>query len=351
MIQIFDKLGCFLREFKKFYVHEKYISSHFKKFFYPFQDLVRKIPTINSWFRIEDLLITIEQWGNVLEIGKIESWMNKYPFIKNKSIKTVLVIMPGNIPIAGFHDFLCVLLSGNRILIKLSKEDNLLLPFLCNIITYIDPSLKNKIKFTNNFFKEEYNCVIASGSNNTARYFEYYFRKYPILIRKRRTSIAILQGNESKEDLISLNKDILTYSGRGCRNVGKIFIPDNYSLHKILDYHLLKYYLYIMKNKKYIDNYNYYLSIYTMNRIISMKKNDLIIFIENKKYHSPISVVYYEFYKDLNDLKIYIQKNKEHLQCIVSKNVFQNEVDFGKTQKPQLSDYPNNIDTIKFIMN
>ncbi|AGD98053.1 phosphoserine aminotransferase [Blattabacterium sp. (Blatta orientalis) str. Tarazona] len=346
LIQTFDKLGLFLREFKKFYAHEKYISGNFKKFFFPFQNIIKKIPIINSWFRTEDLFITIEQWGKILTKEKLEYWLNKYSFIKKKNqIKTILVIMPGNIPIVGFHDFLCVLLSGHRILIKLSEEDNLLLPFLGKIITHINPLLEKKIKFSKNFFKEKYDSVIASCSNNTARYFEYYFRKYPMILRKRRTSIAILQGNESKKDLISLNKDILTYSGRGCRNVGKIFIPNNYDLHLILDQNLLSY---VMKNYKYIDNYNYYLSIYTLNNIV-IKRNPMMILIENKDYHSPISVVYYEFYSNLNQLKKLIHKNRKHLQCLVSRNICKNEVDFGKTQFPKLWDYSDNIDTMKFL--
>ncbi|WP_238784259.1 acyl-CoA reductase [Blattabacterium cuenoti] len=346
MVEVFDKLGCFLREFKKFY-EEKKVYSSFEKFFFPFQKIIRKISISNSWFRIEDLLITINHWGDILRKKNIESWISKYSFESNKK-KIVLVIMPGNIPGVGFHDFLCVLLSGHRILIKLSSEDNLLLPFLCKIITDINPLLKKKIKFTKNIFKEKFNNVIATGSSNTARYFEYYFRKYPMILRKRRTSIAVIQGNENENDLISLNKDILTYSGRGCRSVGKIFIPYNYDLRLILDKSFL--FKYITKNKKYIDNYNYYFSIYTMNKIPIIRNNFLLL-KEEKNYHSPISVVYYEFYKNLNHLKNSIQKNKEHLQCIVAKNIFsKNEVPFGKAQFPKLEDYADNIDTFRFLI-
>ncbi|ACY40174.1 phosphoserine transaminase [Blattabacterium sp. (Blattella germanica) str. Bge] len=346
MIQTFDKLGHFLREFKKFYAHSKYISQRFKMLFFDLRKIIQKITLKNSWFRVEDLLITIHQWGMILKEEKLESWIHQYSLNKNRKSKKVLVIMPGNIPMVGFHDFLCVLLSGHNIIIKLSEEDNLLIPFLCKIIIHIKPILKHNIKFTQNIFHEKFDSVIASGNNNTARYFEYYFRNYPILLRKRKTSIAVLQGNEKEKELIDLNKDILTYSGRGCRNVGKIFMPYNYNIHSILDKSFVS--EYVTKNYKYIDNYKYCLSIYTMNKI-SIQKNHFLIFKEEKDYYSPISVVYYEFYDDLNQLKKIIMKNNQHIQCIVSKNFLKEEIIFGKTQYPELEDYADGIDTIQFL--
>ncbi|AFJ90912.1 acyl-CoA reductase [Blattabacterium sp. (Blaberus giganteus)] len=345
MIKTFDKLGYFLREVKKFYAHDKYISKNYQKFFPCFQKIINKIAIVNHWFRIEDLLITFHQWGETLKKEKLECWINQYSFAINKS-KKILVIMPGNIPMVGFHDLLCVLLSGHKIIIKLSEEDNLLLPFLCKIITHEKPILKNKIKFTNNIFHEKFDYVIATGNNNTARYFEYYFRKYPILLRKRRTSIAVLQGTETEEELISLNQDMLTYSGRGCRNVGKIFIPHNYDIHLILKRSFIS--EYITENYKYTDNYRYYLSIYTMNKVF-FQKNHFILFKEEKNYHSPISVVYYEFYDNLDQLKKIISENNLHIQCIVSKNIMKKEISFGKTQYPELRDYADEIDTIQFL--
>ncbi|WP_185859193.1 acyl-CoA reductase [Blattabacterium cuenoti] len=346
MIKTFDELGHFLRKFNKFYAHKKYIPQNFKNLFFDLQEIIQKITIANSWFREEDLLITINQWGKILKGKKLESWIKKYSLNKKKESKKVLVIMPGNIPIVGFHDLLCVLLSGHNIIIKLSEEDNLLLPFLCKIITYKKPMLKHKIRFTNNIFHEKFDYVIASGNNNTARYFEYYFRNHPLLLRKRKTSIAVLQGNEKEKELISLNKDILTYSGRGCRNVGKIFVPYNYNLHLILEKSFVS--EYITKNYKYIDNYKYCLSIYTMNKI-SIQKNHFLIFKEKNDYYSPISVVYYEFYDNLNQLREIILKNDQYIQCIVSKNFFKKEVDFGKTQYPELEDYADGIDTIQFL--
>lgn len=345
MIKIFDRLGSFLREVKKFYAYDKDLSKYSKMFFPHFQKIINKITIKNSWFRIEDLLITFDQWGKTLKKEKLKCWMNQYSFSKKKS-KKILVIMPGNIPMVGFHDFMCVILSGHNIIIKLSEEDNLLLPFLCKIIIYEKPILKNKIKFTNNIFHEKFDYVIATGNNNTARYFEYYFRKYPCLLRKSRTSVAVLQGTETKEELISLNRDMLTYSGRGCRNVGKIFIPHNYDIHLILKKSFIS--EYITKNYKYTDNYKYYLSIYTMNKVF-FQKNHFVLFKKEKNYHSPISVVYYEFYKNLNQLKKTIIRKKNHIQCVVSKNFLEKEIPFGKTQYPKLEDYADEIDTIQFL--
>ncbi len=345
MIKTFDKLGSFLREVKKFYSHDKYLSKHYKKFFSSFIKILKKITIENNWFRIEDLLITFDQWGKTLKKEKLESWMSKYYF-PNKKYKKILVIMPGNVPMVGFHDFLCVILSGHKIIIKLSEEDNLLLPFLCKMIIHENPMLKNKIKFTNNIFYEKFDCVIATGNNNTSRYFEYYFRKYPVLLRKSRTSVAVLQGKETEEELILLNKDMLTYSGRGCRNVGKIFIPHDYNVHCILQKSFIS--EYITKNYKYTDNYKYYLTIYTMNKV-SFQKNHFVILKEEKNYHSPISVVYYEFYNNLNQLKKIIVEKSNDIQCIVSKNFLEKETFFGKTQYPKLENYADEIDTIQFL--
>jgi Acyl-CoA reductase (LuxC). len=345
MIRTFDKLGYLLREFNKFHRNDKYFSTFSKKFFPFFQKTINKITILNNWFRTEDLLITFDQWGNALKKEKLEQWINKYSFTNKKS-KSILVIMPGNIPMVGFHDFICVLLSGNKIIIKLSEEDNLLLPFLCKIIIHENPIFKKKIKFTNNIFYEKFDYVIATGSNNTARYFEYYFRKFPLLLRKSKTSVAILQGNETEEELISLNKDMLTYSGRGCRNVGKIFVPYNYDVYSILNKSFIS--EYITNNHKYIDNYRYYLSIYTMNKV-SFQKNRFVLLKEEINYHSPISVIYYEFYDDLNQLKRKIIENNHRIQCVVSKNFFEKEISFGASQYPKLEDYADDIDTMQFL--
>ncbi|WP_238784937.1 phosphoserine aminotransferase [Blattabacterium cuenoti] len=311
--------------------------------------VIQKTIIKNNWFQIEDLLLSIEQWGLTLTKENLEYWINKEYLKKNKKIKNVLVIMPGNIPIAGFHDFLCVLISGHNIIIKLSQKDNVMLPFLCNIIKQENITLKYRIKFTKNIFKEKYDCVIATGNNNTARYFEYYFRNKHLLLRKNRTSIGVLRGNENDEDLISLNKDILSYSGRGCRNVGKIFIPYKYNINSIFEKSFL-YQNILKKNKKYMDNYKYYLSIYNMNRV-NIKNNSFMIFLEKKNhYYSPISVIYYEYYKDLKKLRDNIMNDKkEYIQCIVSKNFLKGETSFGKTQYPKLDDYADGMNTIKFL--
>lgn len=353
MIRTFDKLGEILREFRKFYINKKlknsFISNNEIKKFFPYMKKVfQKISINNSWFHMEDLLLSIDQWGKTLTKKNLEYWIDKqfHKINNNNKEKNVLVIMPGNIPMAGFHDFLCVIISGYKITIKLSQKENFLFPLLCKIMKHINPILESKIEFTENIFKGKYDYVIATGNNNTARYFEYYFRKKPLLLRNNRTSIAILQGNEKEEDIIFLNKDILTYSGRGCRNVGKIFIPYKYNISCILEKSYL--YKYITRNQKYMDNYKYYLSIYKMNKIC-IKNNDFLIFKEDKNYFSPISVVYYEYYKNLDKLRKSILINKKYLQCIVANNFLKEEIYFGKTQFPKLEDYADEINTIQFL--
>ncbi|WP_185873208.1 acyl-CoA reductase [Blattabacterium cuenoti] len=341
MIKSFVNLGKLLLEFKNIY-KKKYINTYFNKFFTEFKILLNK----NQWFLKEDLIISFDYWSKVLKRDKIEYLIKGSCRYCKK--KTVLVIMPGNIPMAGFHDFLCVILSGNNIIIKLSEKDNIIIPIICKILINENPSIKKRIKFTKNFLKEKYDCVIATGSNNAFRYFNFFFKKknIPSLIRKNKISISVLQGTENNNDLLNLSKDILYYYGRGCRSVGKIFIPYNYDINLILksSYSCQ----YVRKNNKYMNNYKYYKSIFKINKI-SFLKNEFLILIKEKKYYNPISVLYYEYYKNLKNLKENINNFRKNIQCIVSKNFVKEEIDFGKSQYPKLEEYSDKINTIKFL--
>ncbi|WP_185877796.1 acyl-CoA reductase [Blattabacterium cuenoti] len=341
IIKSFVTLGKLLSEFKNIY-KKKYRYTYFNKFFVEFESLLTK----KQWFLKEDLIISFDYWSKVLKKDKIESWIEKYPINRNQ--KNVLVIMPGNIPMAGFHDLLCVILSGNNIIIKLSEKDNIIIPIICRILINENSSIKNKIKFTKNFLNEKYDCVIATGNNNSFRYFNFFFLKknIPSLIRKNRISISVLQGNENKNDLLNLSKDILYYYGRGCRNVGKIFIPYNYNIDLILKSSYIC--RYVKKNRKYMNNYKYYKSIFIMNKI-NFFKNEFLILKKEKKYNSPISILYYEFYKNLENLKKNIYNYHKNIQCIISKNFIKEEIHFGTSQYPKLEEYPDKIDTIKFL--
>jgi hypothetical protein len=260
----------------------------------------------------------------------------------------VAVILAGNIPIVGFHDFLCVLISGHSFIGKLSSGDKILMPALAAVLCKIEPSFEQLINFSESTIKD-FDLIIATGSNNSARYFEHYFSKYPHIIRKNRNSIAVLSGDESDETLKKLGQDICSYFGLGCRNVSKIFIPIGYAPEKL--FIAIEPYKQILNDHyKYMNNYSYQRSIYLLNTIKHLD-NDVFILTESAKYSSPIPVLYYEFYNDLEGLKLKIANDDELIQCIAT-DAFSSAktVDPGCTQTPGLCDYADGIDTVAFLL-
>ena len=255
--------------------------------------------------------------------------------------------MAGNIPLVGFHDFLCVLLSGNKVLAKLSSNDNLILPFLSKILLEQNPELKAYINFTEEKL-ENFDAVIATGSNNTSRYFEYYFGKYPNIIRKNRNSVAVLTGNETHEELALLGQDIFRYFGLGCRNVSKLFVPEGYNFDAF--YTSIFEFQDIINQNKYANNYDYNKAVYLMSNM-NILDNGFLILKEDESFASPIACLFFEHYKDQSSLKEKLQLQEENIQCIVSNGWFEDEIPFGKTQIPALMDYADSVDTLQFLLN
>ena len=255
--------------------------------------------------------------------------------------------MAGNIPLVGFHDFLCVLISGNKFLGKLSQNDPYLLPALSQILIEIDNRYQDYISFTTDRISG-FDAVIATGSNNTARYFEYYFGKYPNIIRKNRNSIAVLSGNETKEELALLAEDMFLYFGLGCRNVSKIFVPTGYNFFLLTE--ACKQFAGFLNNNKFRNNYDYYKTIFLMNNQAFID-GGFYLLQENQLLHNPVSVFHYEYYPDRSHFIDFITENKENLQCIVA-NIpdLPEAIPFGSAQKPGLGDYADNIDTIEFLL-
>jgi hypothetical protein len=230
--------------------------------------------------------------------------------------------------------------------VKQSSNDKYLLPFLTNYLHAIEPNLKDRIKFTDNPL-DEFDAAIATGSNNTARYFEYYFRKKPSIIRKNRNSIAVLNGRESNDQLEALSEDIFRYYGLGCRNVSKLFVPKGY------DFDLFFKAIYkwhpIINDSKYANNYDYNKTVYLMSEF-DLLENGFLILKEDHSYSSPIACLFYENYDNSDKLKDKIKNDKDKIQCIVSDGLFKDEVKFGDTQKPQLWDYADGVDTVDFLL-
>ena len=261
--------------------------------------------------------------------------------------KTVAVIMAGNIPAVGFHDLLCVLLSGHHILIKVSSDDPALIPFLAGMIIYFEKEFASKINFSEGRLVN-FDSVIATGSNNTAKHFEYYFSKYPNIIRKNRSSIAILNGKETKEELTELGKDIFYYYGLGCRNVSKVYVPEGYKFDGLFE--AVYDFKYVLDNKKYNNNYEYNRAIYLLD-LIPFLDNNFLMIKESADLHAPTSVLFYETYTNEEQLVEKINPLLQNLQCIVTNFEIEGlkTIALGQTQEPSIFDFADNVNTLDFL--
>lgn len=301
----------------------------------------------NAWFTEDQVRYALTSIAGLTTKKNLDKWMSAYAAdTKKSSAKKIVVIMAGNIPVIGFHDFLCVLISGNSFIGKLSSKDKYLLPALAGLICEIEPRFKRSIIFTEDKLPE-FDSVIATGSNNTSRYFEYYFTKYPHIFRKNRKSIAVLTGNETKKQLEKLADDIFLYFGLGCRSVSKIFVPENYDF-ELLTESFAKYSS-IVDNHKYYNNYDYNKVVMMVNKIPFVDAGFFLL-TKNVSATSPVSVIHYETYKTTDSVLKWISDNSELLQCVVSgSKIIPSAIDFGKSQTPGLTDYADGIDVIAFL--
>jgi len=341
---IFVALGKFLSQFSENESHRRENIFHNDLFFNEFLDLIHLSQSHNGWYTPEQVFFAVNSWADALTKENLDQWLSKYD-LSDIEPKTVGLILAGNIPLVGFHDFLSVLISGHKVLVKTSSNDQHLLPFIAKYIIAIEPQLADYITFVQGKL-ENFDAVIATGSNNTARYFEYYFKEKPSIIRKSRNSVAVLDGNESDEQMIALGEDIFRYFGLGCRNVSKLFVPKGYNFDAFFGG--IFPYQDIIKYEKYANNYDYNKAVFLMSNF-KLLDNEFLTIKEDTSYASPISSVFYEFYNDLQELKNRLKSDNGQIQCIVSNGIIVNSVPFGKTQKPELWDYADNVDTIKFL--
>lgn len=337
-LNAFIKLGEFLRSFS---------LDNKDKLSVELSRIIENDRIYNPWFTQENILQSIEAIADSMQQDKLNCWVEKYSFQVEQKESRVGVVTAGNIPLVGFHDFISVLLSGNIFVGKLSSKDNRLLRFISDFLIDFNPSFKNLIEFTEDKL-ENIDAIIATGSNNTARYFEYYFGKYPHIIRKNRNSVAVLTGDETKADIEKLGIDIFSYFGLGCRNVSKLFVPENYCFDNFFE-HMQSFHK-IYSHNKYANNYDYNKSIYLMNQIQHFD-NGFLILKEDEQFSSPIGVVFFEYYSDLLDVNKKLELNSELIQCVVSRSeLIKNSLYYGKAQQPELWDYADNIDTMKFLL-
>ena len=344
-INAFIELGKFLSQFKLDKNTKTDDVKHNEIYFDRFVDLIALSQSHNGWFTPEQVHFAIISWSEALTEDNLTQWLSAYDFSQVKP-KTIGLILAGNIPLVGFHDFLAVLVAGHKVLVKTSSNDQKLLPFLADYLIEVAPGFEEYIEFSEGKL-EHFDAVIATGSNNTARYFEYYFKDKPSIIRKNRNSIAVLNGNETREDLTNLGEDIFRYFGLGCRNVSKLFVPKGYDFKNFFE--AIFVYQDIIKYEKYANNYDYNKAVFLMS-LFQLLDNGFLTIKEDTSHASPISSVFYEFYDDIEEVKERLKNDGDAIQCIVSNDLTDNSIPFGQTQKPKLWDYADNVDTLAFLL-
>ncbi|HLS12037.1 MAG TPA: acyl-CoA reductase [Flavobacteriaceae bacterium] len=347
-INAFVSLGEFLGQFTSQESIKEKNKSVEDRFHEAMPGIMQTAKIHNGWFTLNNIQYTFDSWSKVLTKSNLEKWLNTYN-LPVKNPKTVAVVMAGNIPMVGFHDFLSILLAGHKAHVKLSSNDNKLLPFLTEFLISKDPSLKESITFTDGQI-ENYDAVIATGSDNTARYFDYYFRNKPNIIRRNRNAVAVLTGEESKEELELLADDVFRYYGLGCRNVSKLFVPKGYDFTNF--FQAMYRWKDIVQEVKYMNNYDYNKAVYLMSnhKTGDLLDNDFLLLKNDEGFSSPIGVLFYTYYDSLSEVEQFLIEQEDKIQCVVSQEKLSlNIVGFGQTQSPGLTDYADNVDTIKFL--
>jgi hypothetical protein len=302
----------------------------------------------NPWFSQNYIKYALQAISErYLDRRSLVEWTEGYEKVHDPKVKTVGLVMAGNIPLVGLHDIICVVVSGHKAIVKLSERDNLLIPFLLRKWSEFDPDINRKIELVDHL--KGYDAVIATGSDNSSRYFEYYFRTVPHIIRKNRNGIAVLQGNESEVDLERLWVDIFTYYGLGCRNVSKIYVPKGYEFNLLLK--VLAENSNPILHPKYKNNFEYNHAICVINRIPFLT-NDVILMVEDSNISSRIGMIHYEYYDGIPELTASIVSDLSKIQCVVSQCQLGDipVIDFGDSQKPHLYNYADGIDTMSFLL-
>ncbi|MBT3647041.1 MAG: acyl-CoA reductase [Flavobacteriales bacterium] len=331
-IAAFDHLGQWLRRHEFQPDSTEYASLN---------EVIRQAFHQNGWFTEDEVIHALRYWAKVLTEQEISKWTGEYG-INKTTPQRVGLILAGNIPLVGLHDIFCVLLSGHRAIIKHSSSDPVLTGELLRQLMIIEPRFSDFIKVVDGQMKD-IDAIIATGSNNSARHFEDYFGHLPKIIRKNRTSVALLKGSENQDELHGLCEDAFRYFGLGCRNVTKIFVPRGYDLNAIFQASLP--FEYLMANKKFANNYTYYKTLLMMEQR-NILENGLVLLVEDDRLYSPVSVLNYEFYDSMNDAEKRIEEQRDSIQCVVGSI----DVPFGSAQNPSLNTFADGVDTLSFLV-
>ncbi len=348
-ISAFARLGDFLTQFPDDVrsTSQELVELN-EKHFVEFASIIETEHIYNPWFTKEYILEALRGISQMIKGEVLFKWLKMYDFpgFPQTKQKTIGLILAGNIPLVGFHDMLCVLAAGFKVLAKLSSKDDRLVKKVCELLLAIDPDLGSRIEFADEKLSGM-DAIIATGSNNSARYFEYYFRDIPHIIRKNRNGVAVLTGQESAEELAEIGKDIFTYFGMGCRNVTKLYIPREYDLKILMG--ILDRYHSLVQHNKYANNVDYYRTMYLMNQV-SLLDNEVLLLKEDSAIASPVGVVFYERYSEIRWVEDQLASRKEEIQCVVSVDPrIQGAVPPGSTQEPMPWDYADGVDTMRFL--
>ena len=307
-----------------------------------YREEINEIQILNPWFTFENIEFAIDYWGNQLNYNSLNFWLAKYSCSKI-NFKKILVISAGNIPLVSFHDILCILITGHKLFLKLSSKDNILIPLILKDLIKINTEFEDQIVFIEKIESKKYDAIIATGSDSTAKYFDYYFKNKKKIIRKNRSSVAVIDGNENDTDLELLADDIFKYFGLGCRSISQLLVPKNYDLNKL--FKAFYKYRYLIKHQKYMNNYDYHKTILLMDKQIFFD-NSFLLIKKSKQLHSPVSLLNYFEYSDVDEVNNFLDINNDQIQCVVSKKNHK----LGYAQKPELNSYADNIDVIDFLI-
>lgn len=338
-IDVFEKLGSEIRM-----ILDKGSESEAGR---SLSEAIARAGIKNAWFSELNVRHRLRGIAGNLEGNSLKNWAASYEIPEQFTGKTVYVIAAGNIPAAGFEDFMHTILCGHDFLGKLSADDDVLLPSIAGLLAEINPDMQPRIKFISEKLQHA-DAVIATGSNNSSRYFEYYFSKYPHVIRRNRNSVAVLSGKESPEQLQKLGEDIFRYYGLGCRNVTKLFVPEGYNFNAFFEA-IYGYSDELMSNRKYMNNYEYNRTVFMLNSE-PLLDNNFLILKHDIGLSSPPGVLFYEFYSDVQDVTKRISADRELIQCVVSETADEHFVSFGEAQNPSINEFADGFDTMKFLL-
>lgn len=348
-VAAFAKLGIYLHQLASNEKNDSDFGELNTLYYSQAQQLISSVKLQNGWFTENNVRNSLLAIADMLQEKHLVNWVSNYQISDSSPAKRIGIVMAGNIPLVGFHDFLSVLMSGNCAVIKLSSDDALLLPMLVRILCNIEPGFVSQIDFSVGGLKK-IDAVIATGSGNTARYFEYYFSKMPSLIRKNRNSLAVLDGSEEPDELTKLGEDIFNYFGLGCRNVSKLFIPQGYDLDRF--FKAIYSFNELINHNKYANNFDYNRAVYLMGKDKEgLLENGFLFLVKSTEYASPVAVLFYEYYQTIESLNLQFETDREKIQCIVSNSaLINNSIPLGSSQRPQLWDYADNVDTLQFLV-